>query len=311
MKKLAPMLAMIGSQEDLKRKDLIFEPKLDGYRVMIHVGKTVELISRNGNDITAKFPELSELRDQIKADSCVLDGELICYDKDGNPSFDLIQGRSQLASGMIITIRSQETPATIVLFDILEHNDKSLIDVPLIDRKKILEKVIVNSERIQLIPFTKDGSKLWKEIQKRDAEGVIAKEVDSHYYPGKRKDVWLKIKHYETADCVVIGYTQERRLVSSLLLGLYDKKGKLVYVGSVGTGFTEAMQKELYKKLQPIQEKKALIKDTGVTKPKWVMLYLVVEVKFLEFTKDKKLRHVSFLRIRTDKKQDECVFPEK
>ncbi|MGE0010118.1 MAG: non-homologous end-joining DNA ligase [Candidatus Babeliales bacterium] len=311
MKKYAPMLAEIGSQDDLARKDLIFEPKLDGYRVIVHVGKTFELISRNGNDMTMQFPELESVQDAIKADSCVLDGELVCYDKEGNPSFDLIQGRSQLGSRMIIHIRAAESPATIVLFDVLEYNGKSMLDTPLIERKKLLDKIILKSDRMVTVPYTTDGKKMWKEITKRDTEGVIAKEAKSHYYPGKRKDVWLKIKHYETADCVVIGYTQERRLISSLSLGMYDKKGELVSVGSVGTGFTEAVQKELYKKLYPLHGKITLDGRAKIAGIKWVNPVLVVEVKFLEFTKDKKLRHVSFLRIRTDKKADECVFPSK
>lgn len=308
MKKYAPMLAGIGSQEDLLRKDLLFEPKLDGYRAIVHVGKTFELISRNGNDMTAQFPEFEHVQDAIKADSCVLDGELVCYDKDGNPSFDLIQGRSQLGSRMIINIKAQDNPATLVLFDVLEYNGKSLMDTPLIERKKILDKIIGKSDRMQLIPYTTDGKKMWKEIKKRDAEGVIAKEVNSHYYLGKRKDVWLKIKQYETIDCVVIGYTQEKRLISSVALGVYDKKGNLVYVGSVGTGFTESVQKELYKKLYPLHENIAIEGNTKLSGIKWVKPVFVVEVKYLEFTKDKKLRHAIFLRIRTDKAPEECTF---
>lgn len=308
MKKYAPMLAMNGTQEDLTRKDLIFEPKLDGYRVIVYVDTEVRLVSRNDIDMTDKFPEMEGIRDAIKAKSCVLDGELICYDKDGNPRFDLIQGRSQLGSSMIINIKAHDNPATIVVFDVLEYNGTSLVDTSLLERKKVLDKIIGKSDRIVTVPYTTDGKKMWKEIVKRDAEGVMAKELESHYYPGKRKDVWIKIKQYETADCVVIGYTQERRLISSLALGVYNKKGELVYVGNVGTGFTEAVQKELYKKLYPLHENIAIEGNTKLSGIKWVKPVVVVEVKYLEFTKDKKLRHVSFLRIRTDKKAEDCIF---
>ena len=252
--KYLPMLASIGSKDDLERKDLIFEPKLDGYRTIVHVDKQVTLLSRNGIDMTAQFPELKGSEDAINAKSCVLDGELICYNAEGNPSFELIQGRSQLGSRMIISARSQDHPATLVVFDILEYNGKSMLDTPLLERKKILEKIIGTSERIVNIPYTKDGAKMWQEMLKRNAEGVMAKEADSLYYPGKRKDVWIKIKQFETADCVVIGYTQEKRFISSLALGLYDKKGNLVYIGNIGTGFTEELQKELYKKLYALHE---------------------------------------------------------
>ncbi len=307
--KYLPMLAMIGSKEDLERKDLIFEPKLDGYRALLYVDKDIELFSRNEHDITAQFPEFENIRDAINAKSCVLDGELICYDAEGNPNFELIQGRSQLGSKMIITIRAQDNPATFVVFDILEYNGKSVLDKPLLERKKLLEKIIGKSDRIVTIPYAHDGKKMWKEILKRDAEGVMAKQSEGHYYPGKRKDVWIKIKQFETIDCIVIGYTQERRLISSLALGVYDKKGNLVFIGNVGTGFDEAMQKELYKKLQPLHENIAIEGRTKLSGIKWVKPVLVVEVKYLEFTKDKKLRHATFLRIRTDKTAEQCTLP--
>lgn len=309
--KYLPMLAMIGTQDDLERKDLIFEPKLDGYRALVYVDKELHILSCNENDITAQFPELETMSAAITAKSCVLDGELICYDAEGNPNFEYIQGRAQLGSRMIISIRAQDHPATFAVFDILEYNGKSLIDTPLLERKKILEKIIGTSDRIVTVPYSADGKKIWKEIKKRDAEGVIAKVANSAYYPGKRKDVWIKIKQFETADCVVIGYTQEKRLISSLALGLYDSKGELIHIGNVGTGFTESLQKELYKKLHPLHENVITGERNKLADIKWVKPVVVVEVKYLEFTKDKKLRHAIFLRLRTDKTAEECVMPRK
>lgn len=305
--KFLPMLASVGSKDDLERKDLIFEPKLDGYRALVHVDKEITLLSRNDHDITPQFPEFAHIKDAINAKECLLDAELICYDVDGNPNFQMIQGRSQLGSKMIISSRSQDHPATLIVFDILSYNGKSVMDKPLLERKKLLDKVVKDAERIVKVPYTTDGKKMWKEMFKRKAEGVIAKEADGLYYPGKRKDTWLKIKQFETADCVVIGYTQEKRLISALALAMYDKKGELVYVGNIGSGFTEADQKDLYKKLQPTQVKEKPVPDAKSPGVKWVKPFFVIEATYLELTKDKKLRHATFLRLRTDKTPEECT----
>jgi len=304
--KYLPMLAAIGSKDDLERKDFIYEPKLDGYRALCYVNKQVKLFTRNEHDITDKFPELADIRDAITAKSCVLDGELVVYNDDGLPNFQLVQGRDQLGSSLVIAQRSTQHPVTFIVFDILEYNGKSVMDKPLSERKKLLKKIIKDTDRITVIPFTTDGKKLWQQMTKLGVEGVMAKEAESLYYPGKRKKVWLKVKQFQTADCVIIGYTQEKRLISALALGMYDKKGNLVYVGNVGTGFSELEQKELYKKLKPLAIKKVPVDGLQLKDIKWVKPKLVSEIKYLEFTKDKKLRNPVFLHLRTDKPPEEC-----
>lgn len=304
--KYLPMLASIGTKKDLERKGYIYEPKLDGYRALLYVGKEAKLFTRNEHDITEKFPELENIKKAITAKSCVLDGELVSYNDDGLPDFQLVQGRDQLGSRLVIAQRSTQHPVTFIVFDILEYNGKSVMDKPLAERKKLLTKIITDTDRIKTIPSTTDGKKLWREMTKLGVEGVMAKEADSIYYPGKRKKVWLKVKQFQTADCVIIGYTQEKRLISALALGMYDKKGNLQYIGNVGTGFSEREQKELHQKLKVLVTKKVPVEGLKLKEVKWVKPELVCEVKYIEFTKDKKLRTPVYLHLRSDKDPEDC-----
>lgn len=291
------MNARIGKEEDLDRKDMIFEPKLDGIRALCVVNKGMKFISRGGVNRTAKHPEF-KFRKNIKAKECVLDGEIVAYDKKGRSDFSLLQrGKGK---------------TEFVVFDILKKNGKNLTKLPLEERKKILKKTVVNGGKLKKVSSFKDGRKLWQKMKKKNYEGVMAKEIDGKYYPGHRSATWLKVKMIDTIDCVIIGYTQKKRLVSSLALGLYDK-GELHYIGHVGTGFTEAEVERLYKKLSKIKSKRKLIVNSVPRTLKgviWVRPKYVAEIKYLEFTRHKRLRAPAYVRIRTDKKPKECTFAE-
>jgi len=298
------MLASAGKEQDLKKKDTIFEPKLDGIRVLCSIKKDIQFFTRNGNNVTTQFPELV-LHEAIDAKNCVLDGEIVVRDEQGNPDFSLIESRDQLASSLAIRMRAQQHPATFVVFDILEKDGKSLVKKPLSERKKILEETVQNTDRIQVIPYTTDGKALWKEIQERDIEAVIAKNIHGTYVSGTEGSDWLSIKRFNTLNCVIIGYIQKQRTITALALGIYDKK-KLIYVGTVDTGFDEKILKNLHVTLKKITTTKSSIKqlDKNIipVKPN-----IVCEVKYLEIAKDKKLKDPSFLKIRTDKTTEECV----
>lgn len=203
---MKPMLATIGSTDDLDQDGLIYEPKLDGIRALCKVNQGLKFISRNGNDITKDYPEF-QFREAINATSALLDGEIVVFDEQGNVRFELWQ---------------QGYEATYVVFDILNYNGKDLCRLPLGERKKILDEVVIDTPFLQKCFYTSKGKQLWAEIRKRSMEGVMAKEVESLYYPGKRKSVWRKIKSYNTLEAVIIGYTTRKRVLSSLLLGIYD-----------------------------------------------------------------------------------------
>lgn len=302
---MKPMLCRLGSEEDLKKKGFYFEPKLDGTRAVCVFKKGKgQLINRRDRDITFRYPEFDF--SGINADSCILDGEIVVYDEEGNPSFNLLQKRDQLQNRSQVEIRSELYPANYVVFDILKWNGKSLIGKGLKERKKILEEVVSDNGRVQKMFFTEDGKKLWRVVVKRKLEGVIAKKINSRYYPGKRVPVWFKIKYLKILDAVIVGYTQKQRVISALAVAVYDK-GKLRYIGRVGTGFTEKFLGELHKKLKRIERKRASVDYRGKENVHWVKPEIVCEVRFLELSKDGIMRAPAFLRLREDKSSRECV----
>lgn len=294
------MLCMLGDTHDLTHKGYIYEPKLDGIRAICYMGpKGIKLITRNGIDITHQFPEFKFAKN-IKAISCVIDGEIVTYDKKGHSDFNLLQNRA--ISGI---------PATFVVFDILEKNGKSLIDLPLSERKKILESTLKDGNGLEVVFHTTEGKKLWKAAKKFHLEGVIAKKLDEPYYPDTRVNHWIKIKFTKELECVIIGFTQDKRNVSSLALGLY-KRGKLYYVGKVGTGFDEGDIADLYKKFQTALAKECLAVncETAPNGIIWVKPKFVANIKYFQMTRDKRLRGPVYLHLRTDKKPSECTFSQ-
>lgn len=292
--KFEVMNAKIGTMDLLENKNLIFEPKLDGIRALCYANKTVKFISRNNIDITKRFPALENVRKNIKAKTCILDGEIVAFDKKGNPSFTMLQKGHE---------------AKFIAFDVLMNEGKDLTSLPLLERKKILEKIVSNGKSIEKIVYTSDGKKLWNIAVKKGLEGVMAKEPHDKYYVGKRSGTWLKIKSFRSLDCIIIGYTTKKRGLSSLALALFDNK-ELKYIGKVGTGFNEENTKELFKKLTPLKTDEAPIKNLKLKDITWLKPKLVCEVKYLEFTSDKILRTSVFMRLRFDKKAKDCNFKD-
>ena len=303
-----PMLAGIGSQNDLEREGYIYEPKLDGTRALCYANSTMKFINRRGTDITERYPEFS-FRDQIKARSCVLDGEIVVYDNRGNPSFHLLQKREQ-AKTSVARYLSIQHPATYIVFDILELEGKELLSTKLDERKKIIHAVLREGHHMQSIAFTKDGRKLWSIAEQRKIEGVMAKRASSLYEAGKRSDAWLKIKLLNTVDCVLLGYTSEIRTISALALGLFFGD-ELRYVGRVGTGFTEKYLEEL----RPVLDSMLVTVPPVAVYPHeptitWVRPELIAEVEALQLTRDKHLRAPVFRRLRNDKDIRDCVIEQ-
>ncbi|MBI2545896.1 DNA ligase [Candidatus Woesearchaeota archaeon] len=305
---IKPMLAVLGSPADLLRKGYIFEPKLDGIRAICHVDSRLKLVTRNGHDVTRVYPELS-FREQIKAKSCVLDGEIVVYDDKGNPSFGLWQKRNVSSLGQIKEL-SKEYPAVYVAFDILEKDRKSMMKEKLLKRKEILKHIVAETRNLQLMVYTADGRRLWDAVKARNLEGVVAKRADSMYYSGRQVPDWIKIKNVKTFDAVIIGYTQKIRALSSLAMGLYVK-GKLTYIGKVGTGFNERILEELYAKLKPLQTKAYIERlPPEARNVQWVKPKFVAEIKYQDFTSDMIARAPVFLRLRDDKNPRECTMED-
>ncbi|MGH9736411.1 MAG: ATP-dependent DNA ligase [Candidatus Acidiferrales bacterium] len=323
-KTYAPMEAQPA--EDLPEgPDWHYEPKWDGFRCLaFRDGSRIELESKAGKPLTRYFPELVDALKSIRAKQFVLDGEIL-IPIDGNPSFDDLLMRIHPAASRIAKL-SRETPSVYIVFDLLvAENAKKLVGQPLRERRRALDnfakKFLIKDDRIRLSPVTKDVAMARKWFHMGTGlDGIVAKRDDLPYQTGERTGM-QKIKKQRTADCVVGGfrYLEKKPLVGSLLLGLYDGKGKLNHVG-----FTSSIHDEdrasLTKKL------KSLIKPPGFTgkapgglsrwstkrSMEWEPLdpKLVVEVQFDHFTGGRFRHGTKFLRWREDKKPLACTMEQ-
>jgi bifunctional non-homologous end joining protein LigD len=295
-----PMLATLA-QELPTGQDWLFEVKWDGYRALAYLeGGEARLVSRNANDLTARFPQVAkELAKAVKTPDCVLDGEICALDESGRPSFSAMQ---QGKPG---------TPIVYEVFDVVEVEGAPLVDLPLTERRARLEVLLDRrNATIRLSEAFEDGKALYDAAMERRLEGVIAKRADSPYRQGKRTRDWLKIKTHGRQEFVIAGYTkgQGRRSgrFGSLVLGV-RRGGELTYVGNCGTGFTDKDIDELLERLRPLEQKECpfpvVPKMPKVRKADvvWVKPELVCEVEFVEWTHDGRLRAPSFQGLRTDK----------
>lgn len=311
--KIKPMLAELGNKEYLSKHGWIGEPKIDGTRLMCYKqGKNIKFLNRRGIWIT-RYPELNDIWKNIKA-NCILDGELTIFDKKGKPNFYLLTEREHIGNQIRIEILSKKMPATYVVFDILNLNGKNLMTTPLIKRKRILEKIISDSERIKKCYYTDNMKRLWDVVKKMGLEGIMIKKIDSPYLQ-KRSDLWLKIKTLKTLDTIVCGYTEGEKArkgyFGALLCGVYYNK-KLKYIGRVGTGFDTKQLKDYIKILKKLKTKKNPF-DEFEEEPEilrkicWVKPELVAEVRFMNLTSNLKMRAPALKHLRDDKTPRECI----
>ncbi len=305
------MLAKIGTEKILDAPGYIFELKLDGTRAMlIKEGEKIRFVNRRGYNILRRYPELQEIGKRVICDSCWLDGEIIVYNSQGLPDFHLLQLRDLTESSVDIKIRAELYPATYVVFDIVEKDGHNLRNLVLMERKRILKEVVEENSRIQVIPFTEEGRKLWDLVKKLNLEGVMAKRKDSLYREG-RQDDWLKIKYFKTIDAVIVGYTpgkgKRENTLGAILLALYENHS-LRFIGKVGTGFDETLLRHLLSRFK--KEDGPNVVNPPDYEVIWVKPELVCEVQYLEVTKDMKLRAPSFKRLRMDKSPRSCRIEE-
>ena len=224
--KLTPMLAEVGDAP-FRNADWIWEPKLDGYRVLAFIDRDgVRLRSRRGLDLTAAFPALVKELGQQGVDGMVLDGEIVALDAAGMPSFNALQNRVQLKTERERTAADRETPAVFFAFDLLHFAGIGLRDAPYRERRRYLAQCLLPSTLVQLVHAEEDGVALHAAALASGFEGVIGKRKDSRYQPGRRSSSWLKIKPTHSADFVVGGYTKgkgSREPLGALLLGYWEK----------------------------------------------------------------------------------------
>jgi bifunctional non-homologous end joining protein LigD len=283
----------------------IFEPKLDGYRIVAHVTRDAACLrSRRGLDLTAAFPGIAaDLRQQL-VQPLVLDGEIIAFDQ-GRPSFNALQNRAALSSPVDIAHAERTAPCVFFAFDVLHALGMNLRQAPYSDRRRYLSQCLVATPRVQLVHAEPDGHALYRAAMAAGFEGVVAKRRESCYYPGRRSDDWLKIKAMLTSEFVVGGYTEgkgaRRDSFGALVLGVWDD-GKLVPVGNVGSGFDDATLASLREELRARKTARMPFaeKPEAESKIVWVQPELVAEVQHMGWTEPGLLRAPVFLRLRTD-----------
>jgi bifunctional non-homologous end joining protein LigD len=310
---VAPMLAETRD-EPFSRAGWVFEVKLDGYRMRaVKEGGTARLITRNGNDYSAAFPELIRPIAALPYSDLLMDGELVILDEQGRPSFQRLQNRARIGRAPDIRHASVETPGTLYLFDLMAVEGFDLRSLPLVKRKALLRKVLPEAGPLKYSEhFEKDGEALYDRAVGMGLEGIVAKQADSPYKSG-RSDLWLKIRADKTGDFVVVGYTApkgSRGGFGALHLGGYAD-GKLIYAGRAGSGFTGQMLKEVGDRLQALATPRPPFEGPVPAEKEshWVKPELVAEVRYKEVTGDGLLRQPVFLRFRDDKRPEECVIP--
>jgi bifunctional non-homologous end joining protein LigD len=294
--------------------DWAFELKWDGIRALATVREgRVTLRSRNGNDLTAQYPELQELAERAGVDG-VYDGEIVALDDRGRPSFQLLQNRMGLTKAREVEAARGATPVRLLLFDVLEADGHELTRHGYTARREALTTVVDPGGAIE-VPDAVDGdfAAALAESERRGLEGVVAKKRSSRYAEGRRSEAWLKVKHHATQEVVVGGWKPGagRRAggIGSLLLGVPGPEG-LEYVGKVGTGFRDRDLDEIARELEPLASGTSPFVD--VPRPdardaQWVRPVRVGEVEFAEWTGDGRLRQPSWRGWRADKDPDDVV----
>jgi bifunctional non-homologous end joining protein LigD len=273
------------------------------------------LVTRNGRDVSDKYPELRMVHELVDQVNAVLDAEIVAFDDDGKNSFEALQQRMNLTNEREIKRISSKIPVALVAFDLLWLDGRDLTGLALEQRRELLETIVEPDHRLQLVPHIEGkGERFAAEARELGLEGVVAKRTGSRYQPGRRPPDWRKIKLTNTQDCVILGWTPgqggRQGTFGALLVGAYDE-GELLWVGQVGTGFTRTTLDRILERLEPLKRPTPPIDDPELAKVKgatFVEPQVVCEVEYLEITKSThKMRAPSFKGLRDDKLPDECV----
>jgi bifunctional non-homologous end joining protein LigD len=311
-----PMLATAGRLPT--EGEWGYEFKWDGVRAIASVdGDKLRLVTRNKVDVTETYPELDAIRTALAGRRAVVDGEIVALGRSGWPSFDALQPRVRTPVPTAAAVRA--TPVRFYVFDLLYLDGLDLTPLPYVDRRDALQRLDITGEPISTPPYwTGDaGPALLDAARELGIEGVIAKQLASPYQLGRRSPAWVKVPLTRTAEVVVAGYkTGGRRrstTIASLLLGMYDAGGRLVYVGQVSAGFTEDGLRDLQERLERLRRP-----DTPFTGPvprqhareaEWVRPEVVADVTFRSWTRDRRLRQPSWKGLRPDRDAADARLP--
>jgi bifunctional non-homologous end joining protein LigD len=306
-----PMFASPGRPPRPNLDDWAVEMKWDGVRALAFCENgTTRLRSRTGKDITATYPELGGLARAIGRRQALVDGEIVAFNADGRPDFETLQPRMHAPPAQAARL-AESTPVTFVAFDILQVDGRPLWSRPYGERREILEPLMPNAPRYLAPPSFPgpDFDAVLSASVDNGLEGVVLKRLDSPYECGARSTSWRKVKNQLRQEVVVAGWKpgqgNREGLVGSLLVGVYDDSGNLVYCGHVGTGFTDKTLRALTAQLKPLRRTRSPF--GGPVPPEyarpavWVEPRLVAEVSFERWTRAGRMRAPSYRGLRDDK----------
>ncbi|MBM3773886.1 MAG: DNA ligase D [Acidobacteria bacterium] len=298
---VAPMKSTLVTQAPTG-EDWLFEIKWDGVRALGFLDdQRLRLISRNGRSCERQYPELGVVPHFMAARQAILDSEIVTLDEKGISRFELIQPRIANSDAGAIARLARSRPVVMYAFDLLYLDGWDLRQVALIERKRLLEQILRPCPVLRYSEHVAGGGQaLLEAAREAGLEGVLAKRAASGYEPRRSRE-WLKIKIVQQQEFLVCGFTEgEREYFSALVLGAGDQGG-LAWVGNVGTGFDQKSLRELFERLQPLEQPRSpFAQKTPIPRVRWVRPELVAMIKFANWTQDGRLRAPVYLGLRSD-----------
>ncbi|MDQ6875647.1 MAG: non-homologous end-joining DNA ligase [Actinomycetota bacterium] len=302
MATVRPMLATTGALPH--GDDWAYELKWDGVRALLDISAgRLRITSRNGNDVTAGYPELAGLAGEVE--DALLDGEIVSL-VEGRPSFGALQSRMHTRGGQAASL-ARTSPVTLLVFDVLRLYGVDLQERPYAERRATLERLELHGPHWAVPPVFDDGNATAAASIEQGLEGVVAKRLSSSYQAGRRSRDWVKVKHTKAQDLIVGGYKPgsggRDGQIGSLLLGTYQAD-RLTFAGHVGSGLSDAVVDALGEILpairRPTSPFAAGVPAEQAAEAVWCEPVLVVEVRFSEWTPDGRIRHPVFRRLRPE-----------
>lgn len=294
-------------------EEWISQIKWDGVRILVYYdGKETKLYNRRKNERTNHFPEIADVSSYCKAESVILDGEVIALGENGRPSFRQVMRRDALRRLDRVEHMRTSVPVYYMIFDIVYCNGKWVNELPLKERISLLEEIIVPSKQIQLTTSKGDGDTLFEVTRDQGMEGIVVKNLHSKYKIEGKDNNWQKVKNMQDIIAAVGGVTYRNNVVNSLLLGMYDTEGNFIYIGHAGTGkLKRAEWVSLTKLVEPLKREASPFsnKPERIKQTQWLKPELTVKIQYIEWPQGRSVRQPSiqsFMNIPPE----ECILPE-